>query len=296
MTAEEKRGVFAGIFCYTLWGLLPIFWKLLSEVDPLEIISHRIIWCFACTITVCLVAHLGLGKLLRQPRAWRYLVPAALFITLNWSIYIYAVSVDHIVETSIGYYINPLVSILLGLVLFRERLSMLQTIAVGFCAVGVTYFTVGYGQFPWMAVALAVTFGVYGAIKKRAGYPAITSIAFENLVMVVPAIIFAVVFAHITGTHAFASDLDAAHGRYLTALLVIAGPVTAVPLILFARAANSIPLSLIGFIQYVSPTLSLITGVFIYGEPFTFAHAVCFGCIWCGLALVAIDAFYRNRR
>ena len=287
---EDRRGIAAGVFCYALWGLLPIYWKLLGEVSPFEVVAHRVIWCFATTFLICLVLRLGLKDLLKQPRAWRFLAPAAIIVTLNWSIYIYGVSIDHIVETAIGYYINPLVSILLGLVLFRERLSPLRWAAVALCVVGVTYFTVDYGQFPWIAILLALTFGVYGAIKKQGAYPAVPAIAFENVVMVIPAIIFAIVLAQTTGTHAFAANLDTAHGWYLTVLLVVAGPLTALPLILFAHAANSIPLSLLGFIQYISPTLSLITGVFIYGEPFTFAHAVCFGCIWAGLALVSIDA------
>lgn len=295
-SAEERRGILAGVFCYALWGILPIYWKLLAEVNPFEITAHRIIWCFATTLVVCLVARLGLPALLRQKRAWKFLLPAGVLIASNWAIYIYAVNNGHVVEASIGYYINPLVSVLLGVVLFRERLSVLQGLAVVFCTVGVVYFTLSYGQFPWIALALAFTFGIYGALKKQAAYSAVTALAFENTVMLVPAIVFAVMLAQVTGTHAFGVALDTGHGRYLTALLVIGGPLTALPLILFAKAANSIPLSLLGFIQYVSPTLTLITGVFLFGEPFTMAHAVCFGCIWCGLALVSFDAFVRNRR
>ena len=286
---ERRRGIAAGLACYVLWGMFPLYWKLLDEVSPLEIIAHRIIWCFATTMIACAVMRLDLAGLLRKPRAWRFLVPAALFITLNWSVYIYAIDIGHVVETAIGYYINPLVSILLGVVVFRERLSRLQVVALALCAAGVVFFTANYGQFPWIALVLAFSFGIYGAIKKAAGYPATTALAFENVVMVVPAIVFAVVLAQMSGTHAFAARLDTAHGWYLTALLVLGGPATAIPLILFARAANSIPLSLLGFIQYVSPTIALITGVFLFGEPFTLAHAVCLGCIWVGLGLVSFE-------
>ena len=289
LTAEEKRGVAAGVFCYLLWGAFPLYWKLLAEVDSLEVIAHRIIWCFVTTIAFCIAARLDLRELFKQRRAWRYLVPAAIIITLNWSIYIYAVDIDRIVETAIGYYINPLVSIVLGIIVFRERLSTLKVVAVALCAFGVAFFTINYGQFPWIAIALALSFGVYGAIKKKAGYPAITALAFENTVMVLPAIVFAIVLAHVTGTHAFAAHLDTSHGIYLTALLIIGGPATAIPLILFAKAANLIPLSLLGFIQYLSPTLALLTGVFLFGEPFTLAHIVCLSCIWCGIALVIVD-------
>ena len=289
LAAEEKRGVAAAVFCYLLWGIFPLYWKLLAEVDSLEIIAHRIIWCFATTVIFCAAARLDLRGLLKTPRAWRYLVPAAIIITLNWSIYIFAVNIGRVVETAIGYYINPLVSVVLGIVVFGERLSALKGAAVTLCTIGVAFFTISYGQFPWIAIALAMSFGVYGAIKKKAGYPAITALAFENVVMVLPAILFAIALAHVTGTHAFAANLDTSHGVYLTALLVIGGPATAIPLILFAKAANSIPLSLLGFIQYLSPTMALLTGVFLFGEPFTLAHGVCLGCIWSGIALVIVD-------
>jgi len=295
LTAQEKRGVAAGVFCYLLWGTFPLYWKLLAEVDSLEVIAHRVIWCFVTTIAFCAAAHLDLRGLFKQRRAWRYLVPAAIIITLNWSIYIYAVDINRVVETAIGYYINPLVSIVLGIIIFRERLSLLKIIAVALCTFGVSFFTINYGQFPWIAIALALSFGLYGAIKKKAGYPAITALAFENTVMVLPAIVFAIVLAHVTGTHAFAANLDTPYGIYLTALLIIGGPATAIPLILFAKAANLIPLSLLGFIQYLSPTLALLTGVFLFGEPFTPAHAVCLGCIWCGIALVIVDTLRTGR-
>ena len=289
LTPDERRGVVAGVFCYLLWGLFPMYWKLLDEVNSFEIIAHRIIWCFATTVIFCAIARLDLPGLLKQRRAWRFLVPAALFITLNWSIYIFAVNTDHVVETAIGYYINPLVSVVLGIVVFHEKLSPLKIVAVALCTIGVVYFTVNYGQFPWIAIALALSFGIYGAIKKKGGYPATTAIAFENTVMLLPAILFAIALAHVTGTHAFAANLDTTHGIYLTVLLILGGPATAIPLILFAKAANLIPLSLLGFMQYLSPTLALLTGVFLFGEPFTLAHAVCLGCIWVGIALVTID-------
>lgn len=287
---EERRGILAAVFCYLLWGLFPLYWKLLAEVDSLEIIAHRIIWCFVTTALVCALAKLDVLSLVRQPRAWRYLVPSAALITVNWSVYIYAVNIGHVIETAIGYYINPLVSILLGVVVFRERLTGLQLAAVLLCVFGVSFFTVNYGQFPWMALTLAFSFGLYGAVKKKGGYPATPALAFESMVLLVPAIVFAIVLAHVTGTHAFASELDTAHGWMLTVLLVVAGPVTALPLVLFAKAANSIPLTLLGFIQYLSPTVALLVGVFLLGEQFTLAHAVCLGSIWSGLALVSFEA------
>ncbi len=292
---QLRRGVLAAFLCYVLWGTFPLYWKLLSHVDPFEIIAHRIIWCFVFTVALCALMRLDFLRLLRDRRALRFLIPAALLITVNWGLYVYAVSIDHIVETAIGYYLNPLVSIILGMLVFQERLSRLQTVAVALCAGGICFFTVNYGSFPWIAITLALSFGVYGAIKKKGGYPAVEALAVENTVMVVPALIFAVVLANATGTHGFLAAVPGGIDWRTTLLLIGGGAVTAIPLILFAKAANSIPLTLLGFIQYVSPTIALLVGVFANGEPFTLAHAVCFGCIWSGLALVAVDALRSNR-
>lgn len=291
-----RRGVLAGLGCYLMWGLFPLYWKLLGSVSSLEVIAQRIIWCFVVTALVCALMRLDFLALLRDRRARRYLVPASILITINWSTYIFAVGIDHIVETSIGYYANPLVSIVLGLVVFKERLAPLQWVAVGLCCLGIVFFTASYGQFPWIAVVLAVSFGVYGAVKKKGGYPPVEAIAVESAVMTPVAIAFAVGLALATGSHGFLGDLGSFEGWATTALLIGGGAVTALPLILFATAANSIPLTLLGFMQYVSPTMALIIGVFVNGEPFTLAHGVCFGCIWCGLTLVAIDSWRAARR
>ena len=292
---QLRRGVLAAFLCYVLWGTFPLYWKLLSHVDPFEIIAHRIIWCFVFTVALCALMRLDFLRLLRDRRALRFLIPAALLITVNWGLYVYAVSIDHIVETAIGYYLNPLVSIILGMLVFQERLSRLQTVAVALCAGGICFFTVNYGSFPWIAITLALSFGVYGAIKKKGGYPAVEALAVENTIMVVPALIFAVVLANATGAHGFLASAPDGIDWRTTLLLIGGGAVTAIPLILFAKAANSIPLTLLGFIQYVSPTIALLVGMFANGEPFTLAHAVCFGCIWSGLALVAVDALRSNR-
>ena len=291
---QERKGTLAALLCYLLWGVFPMYWKLLGEVNSVEVICHRIIWCFVTTWIVCRIMRIDAIELWHQPRARRYLVPAALIITLNWSVYIYAVSIERVVETAIGYYINPLVSILFGLAVFKERLSPIQWIAVALCAVGVIFFTASYGEFPWIALALAITFGAYGAIKKKGGYPAVQALAFENTVILPFAIAVAVAVALATGTYGFLADTGTAHGWAITLLLIGGGPVTALPLILFAKAANSIPLSTLGFIQYLSPTITLLTGVFLFGEPFTLSHAVCLGCIWTGLALVTFDSLRRK--
>lgn len=294
LTREEKRGIAAGIFCYALWGLFPAYWKLLDEVNAGEIIVHRIIWCFVTTALVVLIARLDVASLIHDPRAWKILTPAAVLVTINWSIFIIGISIDRIVETAIGYYLNPLVTIVFGVVFFRERLTRIQLIAVALCTIGLAYFTWSYGHFPWIAVGLALTFSAYGALKKKGGYPPVEALAFENGIIVLPAIIAGIVIAHVTGSHAFLGSTSP-HGWLLTILLIVAGPVTALPLIFFARAANDIPLSLLGFIQYISPTLSLLLGVLVYEEPFTLAHAVCLGFIWTGIVLVSAETVTTGR-
>ena len=289
MTDETRKGIVTGVFCYLFWGLCPVYWKLLVEVDSLEIIAHRIIWCTVLTVGVCLVARKNVAALLRNRRAWRILAPAAVLITFNWGLYIYAVNAGHVVETAIGYYINPLVSVLLGVIVFRERLSRLQIVAVALCAAGVAYFTLSYGQFPLIAIGLACSFGLYGAFKKKGGYPPVEALAMENAILIVPVIAFAVGLAFASGHHAFLGDVATAGGWETTLLLVGAGPVTAIPLLLFSSAANKIPLSMLGFIQYLSPTLALLLGVFLFGEAFTFSHGVMLACIWSALALVSVD-------
>lgn len=287
--SQRRAGIIAGIGCYVLWGVFPLYWKLLSSVDSIEIICQRIIWCCVFTVGLCLVMRYDFVGLLKQPRARRFLIPAAILITINWSVYIYAVQIDRVVETAIGYYLNPLVSIVLGIIVFKERLTLFQGIAVGLCAIGICAFSFGYGSFPWISIALALSFGVYGAVKKKGGYPAIEALAVENTIVVLPSILVAVVLANVTGAHGFLGDVQSAQGWATTGLLILGGVITAVPLILFARAANLIPLSLLGFIQFLSPTIALLIGVFVNGEAFTPAHAVCLGCIWAGLALVLFE-------
>lgn len=292
---RERRGVLAAIFCYLMWGIFPLYWKLLSGVNAFEITAQRIIWCTVFTLILCAIARLNFIKLLKDARARRFLIPAAAIITINWGLYVWAVDIDRIVETAIGYYLNPLVTILLGMIVFKERMNAVEWIAVCLCCIGILFFTVNYGQFPWISIGLALSFGTYGAVKKKGGYPAVEALAFENLVAVGPAIIFAFILASATGSHGFLGDIQTLHGWTVTLLLIGGGAVTAIPLILFATAANSIPLTLLGFIQYLSPTIALLIGVFVNGEPFTLAHGVCLGCIWTGIALVGMNNLFFKR-
>lgn len=289
-------GVKAGILCYVFWGLAPLYWKLLGNASPFEAIGHRVLWSFVLMLVICLALKNGFPAILRDKRAWRYLGPAGLLIMLNWSIYIYAVATDRVVYTALGYYINPLVSVLLGTVLFQEKLSQLKKAAVVLCVAGVAYYVYDLGELPWISLALPLTFGLYGAVKKRGGYPANEALAMENAVALPFALGVLAALPALTGSGGlFLADMASASGWSTTLLLVGSGAITAIPLVLFAKAANSIPLSTLGFIQYVSPTIALLLGVFAFGEPFTQAHAVCFACIWAGLVLVSVDALKKPR-
>lgn len=294
--ADVGRGVLAAAACYCIWGFCPLFWALLGGVGSVEIIGQRIVWALVLTVIACkFILKVDFIALLRDARARRFLIPSGLLVMVNWSLYIVAMVTNHVVEAALGYYINPLVSIVLGLVVFHERLTPLQVAATLLSAAGVVYFTVSYGSFPWIALSLAITFGIYGAVKKRGGYPAVPSIAVEGIVALPFAIVALVAVAAAGQSVFFSPDMSLAAWQ-TRILLVLTGPITAVPLILFAMAANKTPLSLIGFIQYISPTISLLSGVLVLGEPFTSAHAVCFACIWIGAALVIADAIRKQVR
>lgn len=244
--AEAGRGALAAVGCYLLWGFCPLFWALLDNVGSIEIIGQRIVWSLVLTVVACkFILKVDFVGLLRDARARRFLIPSGLLIMLNWSLYIVAMVTNNVVEASLGYYINPLVSIVLGLVGFRERLTPLQIAATVLSAAGVIYFTVNYGSFPWIALVLAFTFGIYGAVKKRGGYPAVPTIAVEGIVAL-PFAIVALVAVSIAGQSVFFSPDMSLEAWQTRVLLVLTGPITAVPLILFATAANKTPLSLIG--------------------------------------------------
>lgn len=304
ISARPGRGITLGVCCYCLWGLLPLFWKLLDHVSPLEILAHRLLWSSVFLVALCLLMfRRELLDLLRQRRALLILGGAGLIITANWGFYIYAVNSGNILQASLGYYINPLFSILLGVVFFKERLTLIQKIATGLAAAGVLYFIFDYGSFPWIALFLAASFALYGMLKKYGGYPAVPAMTIETTIAAPLAVAFVAAMFLIPSlaetrvflTSASAGSLDALAPTD-TILLIVSGALTALPLVLFASAANSIPYSWLGFLQYLSPTLTLLLGVFVYREAFTHAHTVCFALIWAGLALVATEVAMNSRR
>ncbi|MDR1605095.1 MAG: EamA family transporter RarD [Gracilibacteraceae bacterium] len=295
-STAPRLGLACAIACYALWGVLPAYWKALAFASSFEIFAHRMLWSFVFMALVCLIGRRADPRpYFRDRRALLLLGGAGLLVASTWGIYIYAVNSAHIVEASLGYYINPLLSIIAGMVLFKEKLTLIQKTATGLAAAGVIYFSWDYGAFPWISVALAVLFALYGAVKKIGGYPAVPALAVETALVAPLAVIF-IAATFLRPERVFLTLQGPWPPWGAVVGLVCGGAVTALPLLLFARAANAVPLSTIGFAQFLSPTLSLLLGVFVYGEPFTAAHLVCFALIWLGLLLVSVEAAHRAGR
>lgn len=290
--AIDRKGLTAAIASYVLWGVFPLYWVLLKHVPALQIIAHRIVWC-ALFVVGWLLFKQGRGWLrlaLAQPRVGRLLLLSSLLISFNWGIYIWAVTHGHVVEASLGYFINPLVNVVIGVLLLRERLNPAQWSAVAIAAVGVLWLALQHGDPPWIALALAFSFAFYGLIRKVAQVDAIPGLAIESLFLLLPALAW-LGWAQWQGTAAF---LDGRIGSDV--LLVVGGGLTALPLIGFAYGARRIPYSLVGILQYIAPTLQLLAGVLLLGEAFTGSQAIGFACIWFALAIYATDGWRRARR
>jgi chloramphenicol-sensitive protein RarD len=268
-----------------MWGLFPLYWKMLAAVPAVEVVAHRTAWGFASVAAwVTLRGRWPDARAVAsRPRTLLMLAASAVLIGLNWLLYIWAVIHDHVVEASLGYYINPLVNVLLGVAVLRERLGRAQWIAVALAGAGVAVLTLGYGRFPWIALGLAVSFGLYGLARKTVGADPVVGLLWETAILTPVAIVY-LVFLAARGAGEFGG------GETTTsALLALGGAVTAVPLVLFALGARALPLSTVGLIQYISPSLQFLLAVLLYHEPFTPAHAVTFGCIWAALALLTWD-------
>lgn len=285
-----KPGILASVAAYLIWGLFPIYWKQLQAVPALQIMSHRVLWC-AVFVGLWFAFSSGFGWLRQLPRKVLLMLCAScILIACNWLLYIWAVNHGHIVETSLGYFINPLVTVLVGVLLLRERLNTAQWCAVAVAAVGVLWLTIQAGRLPWIALALAFSFGGYGLLRKLTVVPSVQGLMVESGLLMLPALAV-LLLAESQGTGALGhTDL---HTDFL---LVASGLVTAVPLILFAYGARRIPLTLMGILQYIAPCLQLLCGIVIYDEPFTQVQAVGFTCIWGALLIYAADGLWRHRR
>lgn len=290
--AERRTGVLAGVAAYGLWGVFPLVFHQLQEVLPAEVLMHRVLWSF--------VVVAGLLGLRRQTGWWAIvrthspvrtrLAAAAACITVNWLVYVWAVSEEHVVEAALGYYINPLITVALGVVVLRERLARVQLVALGFAAAAVAVLTVAYGRVPWIALVLACSFAGYGYIKKAVEVPATTSLAVETAVLLP----FAAIGLVVLQVRSDAAFLHGSIGRDL--LLVGLGVITAVPLVLFGTAARRIPLTLLGLLQYLTPTFQLICGVVVLGEDLPPERLVGFVLVWIALVLLGGDAVRASRR
>ncbi len=292
--AEQRRGTLAGFLAYAIWGLFPLYFHALEPAGAWEILAHRILWTLVLCAAILLVRRdlEWVRPLLARRRLALGVTAAAFLIATNWTIYVYAVVSGHVVEAALGYFLNPLVTVAMGVVLLRERLRPLQWTAVGIGLVAAVYLTVDYGRPPWISFALALTFATYGLTKKKVGatLPAMQSLTAETAVLLpVSAVVLAVLA--VRGESTFGSD-----GTLHAALLVLAGVATAGPLLLFAAAARRIPLSHVGLLQFVTPVLQLLCGVVLLGERMPTSRWVGFAIVWLALAVLSADTLDAGRR
>jgi chloramphenicol-sensitive protein RarD len=291
---RTNRGIWYAVGAYLLWGMFPIYWKLLHQVPALELICHRVLW--SCLTLYVLIALRGrwraVAKAARQPRTIVIYLIASVLIGFNWLVFIWGVNSGYIIETSLGYFINPLLNVLLGVVFFRERLRPWQLVSIVLASAAVLYLTLAYGSLPWIALALAVSFGLYGVVKKIAPLDAVTGLTIETSLLIPIALCWLACRAQ-SGEAAFLHLAPVA-----LALLLCSGAVTTLPLLLFAAAAQRVPLSQIGVLQYIAPTLQFLLGALVYHEKFTPAQFVGFVLVWISLALFGAEGalFYRKQR
>ena len=296
MTAD-RRGVLYGVACYLLWGLFPLYWPLLEPAGSIEILAHRIVWSLLVVAVILLATRSWswVRPLLRDRLTAARMALAAVLIAVNWAVYIWGVNNEHVVETSLGYFINPVVTVLIGVVVLHERLRRLQWAAIGLGAVAVLVLAVDYGRPPWIALTLAFSFGTYGLLKKQVGarVGAVQSLSVETAVLFVPALTYLLVLES-------RGDGQLGHsGLGPGLLLASAGVVTAVPLLFFASAARRVPLSTLGLLQYLAPVLQFLTGVLLYDEAMPASRLAGFALVWAALAVLTFDGLrhgHRNRR
>jgi chloramphenicol-sensitive protein RarD len=279
--SERSAGALYALLAYGLWGIAPIYWKELQRFPAPELLAWRVVasFCVAALAIAALRAWRELGRALRSWRSAASAACAAWLLGANWLVFIWAVQHDMILATSLGYYINPLVNVLLGLLVLRERLSRAQAIAVGVAGFGVAVQTLEHGELPWVALVLAGTFGLYGLVRKLGPAAPLAGFALETLTLAPLAAYYLLEQSRAGGVGV------AAAGPGMQLLVACSGAITAAPLLAFASAAKRLPLSLLGMFQYIAPTLAFLSAVLLYGEPFTRGHAFSFGCVWLALAI-----------
>src|SRR5699024_9932535 len=293
---NTKYGLSLGFIAYILWGFLPIYWKLLETFRADVVLTHRIIWSFIFMILFIVFTNKSdlfiaeCKNLFKEKKKIFYIAFASVLISANWLIFIWAVQNDYVVQASLGYYINPLINILLGVIFLQEKLSNAQKLSFVLAAIGVTFLTLSYGVFPWVSLSLAFSFGFYGLFKKLVQIDSAFSLIIETF-FVTPIALGYLFIMFGTGI-----GITSAHSPIDISLLLFSGVATAVPLLLFGYAVLHLPLSLAGILQYIAPTIMLIIGVFLYKEPFTFAHFITFLCIWIALILFVGSSFKKRQK
>jgi chloramphenicol-sensitive protein RarD len=289
---ETATGVLYAGMAFFIWGLTPIYWKAIQQVPAFEIVTHRVVWSFFFLIGLTLAQHRWgeFQRVLKTPRTLLILTLTTLLVSANWLLYIWAVNAGYMLQASLGYYINPLVNVLLGMVFLKERLRLPQALAVLLACAAVVFRTVSYGELPWIALTLAFTFGLYGLIRKVAPVSSLVGLTFETMLLTAPGIAY-LVFLEGQGTGAMF------HGsRFLDALLIGTGVVTAIPLLFFNLGARRINLSTLGLMQYIAPSGMFLLAVLVYREPFTVAQGWTFVMTWTALAIYSIDSVRTYRR
>jgi chloramphenicol-sensitive protein RarD len=288
---DERSGLIAGLAAFGTWGLIPVYWKLLANIPASEILAHRFVWT-----TLFLVLLLSwqrrwpeLREATRSRRALMFCFASGLAISVNWLVFIWAVNVGRVIETSLGYFMTPLVNVLFGALFLRERLTRWQFISVMLALVGVLNLTFGYGKFPWLAVTLCVSFGLYGLLRKKSGVRPIPGLFLETTLLTPLAAAY-LVYLQRGGTSALGSA-----SWSLVFILISTGVVTGLPLVWFGHAARHLRMTTVGFLQYISPSCSFFLGVFLYHEPFTRTHLITFAFIWAALAIFTAEALWRWR-
>ena len=287
-----NSGILDIIGAYTLWGFLPIYWKSVQIVSAFEVLCHRAVWSLVL-----------LSLLLTWKKRWHWLrkvsqnpvtiitfLSTSSLLGFNWFVYVWAVNAGHIVDASLGYFINPLISVLLGVLFLKERLRPYQRLAMGIALSGVIFLTVGYGSFPWIALGLAVTFGFYGLLRKTASLGASEGLATETILLSLPALSY-LVYLELAGTASFGHA-----GTMTSVLLAFTGFATATPLLLFAYGARRINLATVGILQYIAPTLQFLLGTLVYGEAFTSTRLIGFGTIWLALVVYSLERVIERRK
>ncbi len=287
-----KKGILYGIGAYFLWGILPIYWKMIPDVPALQITSHRVIWSFVFILLVVAIKKRwrGFKPVFEDKKKLLVYCLTAILLATNWLTFIFAVTAGRIVDASLGYFINPLVSVMLGVIFLRERLRLWQWIPVGLAFIGVLYLTISYGRLPWIGLLLAGSFGFYGLLKKSVSLESLHSFTLESGLLFFPALGY-LLYLETAGQGAFG------HGPvHVTVLLALGGVITGVPLLWFGNAARLIHLSTLGFLQYVAPTLQFLVGVLIYGEDFSPERVIGFSIIWVALLIYSLEGVLHRRK